>query len=214
MASPTDRDLGASSEADNGPRRHTGQGEERKQQLLEAAADLFSARGYANTRIIDICERAGVAKGLFYWYFETKDSLYTELVHMMRTRLRRVQAEAMDPEANAVERIRQAAVASMIYLSEHPTFFAFASDDSVTPALAKFARESSDVYIQDAERLIREAQRSGHALEWLDPALAAMGVSATTRAFSEMLRNGDTDRDPHEVAAFAADWVVRALSGM
>jgi AcrR family transcriptional regulator len=214
MVTPADRDLETSTEVDSGARRHTGQGEERKQQLLEAAADLFSARGYANTRIIDICERAGVAKGLFYWYFETKDSLYAELIRAMRQRLRRVQAEAMDPEANAVQRIRQAAVASMIYLSEHPTFFAFANDDSVTPALAQLARDGTEVYIQDAERLIREAQRSGHALEWLDPALAAMGVSATTRAFSELLRNDDGDRNPHDVAAFAGDWVVRALSGM
>jgi AcrR family transcriptional regulator len=214
MVSPADRDLDVATDDDNGPRRHTGQGEERKQQLLEAAADLFSAKGYANTRIIDICERAGVAKGLFYWYFETKDSLYAELIRSMRQRLRRVQADAMDPDANAVERIRQAAVASMIYLSEHPTFFAFANDDSVTPALAQLAREGTEVYIQDAERLIREAQRTGHALEWLDPALAAMGVSATTRAFSELLRSGDGERDAHTVAAFAGDWVVRALSGM
>src|SRR5688572_18027707 len=119
MVSPADRDLDVATDDDNGPRRHTGQGEERKQQLLEAAADLFSAKGYANTRIIDICERAGVAKGLFYWYFETKDSLYAELIRSMRQRMRRVQADAMDPDANAVERIRQAAVASMIYLSEH-----------------------------------------------------------------------------------------------
>ena len=214
MVIPADRDVDASNDDDGGARRHTGQGEERKQQLLEAAADLFSAKGYANTRIIDICERAGVAKGLFYWYFETKDSLYAELIRSMRQRMRRVQADAMDPDANAVERIRQAAVASMIYLSEHPTFFAFASDESVTPALAQLARESTEVYIQDAERLIREAQRSGHALEWLDPALAAVGVSATTRAFSELLRSDDGERDAHEVAAFAAAWVVRALSGM
>ena len=214
MVSPADRERDVATDVDSGPRRHTGQGEERKQQLLEAAADLFSAKGYANTRIIDICERAGVAKGLFYWYFETKDSLYAELIRSMRQRLRRVQADAMDADANAVERIRQAAVASMIYLSEHPTFFAFASDDSVTPALAQLARDGTEVYIQDAERLIREAQGTGHALEWLDPALAAMGVSATTRAFSELLRSGDGERDPHVVAAFAGDWVVRALSGM
>jgi AcrR family transcriptional regulator len=214
MARPADRELDAPTDVDDAPRRHTGQGEERKQQLLEAAADLFSAKGYANTRVIDICERAGVAKGLFYWYFDTKDSLYAELIRTMRRRLRRVQADAMDPDANAVERIRQAAVASMLYLAAHPTFFAFANDDSVSPALAQLARADSEVYIQDAERLIREAQHSGHALDWLDPALAAISVSATTRAFSELLRSGDERRDPQEVATFAADWVVRALSGM
>ena len=65
-------------------RRHTDQGLERKQQLLDAAETLFASRGYGPTRIADICEAAGVAKGLFYWYFETKESLFAELVRSVR----------------------------------------------------------------------------------------------------------------------------------
>jgi len=195
-------------------RRHTGQGEERKQQLLDAAADLFSTRGYANTRIVDICERAGVAKGLFYWYFDTKESLYAEMIRAMRQRLRRVQADAMDPDANAVERIRQAAFASMMFLSEHPTSFAFMSDDTTNPALKGVVQEGREIYAADTERLIREAQLSGHALEWLDPTLAAVGVQSTLSSFSELLRNDGGSHDARAVAQFAADWVVRALSGM
>ena len=61
-------------------RRHTEHGRERKQQLVDAAAELFAANGYAATRIQDICRRAGVAKGLFYWYFPTKEELFAELV--------------------------------------------------------------------------------------------------------------------------------------
>src|ERR1041385_8115863 len=45
-------------------RQLTAQGLERKQQLLDHAARLFAERGYADTRIVDICKAAGVAKGL------------------------------------------------------------------------------------------------------------------------------------------------------
>ena len=44
-------------------RRHTEQGNERKQQLLQAAEQLFTEKGYGATRISDICAAAGVAKG-------------------------------------------------------------------------------------------------------------------------------------------------------
>jgi len=213
MGRPADR-LDDGPAGGPGSRRHTGQGEERKQQLLDAAADLFSSRGYANTRIIDICERAGVAKGLFYWYFDTKESLYAEMIRDMRKRLRRVQAEAMDPGADGVQRIRQAAFASMMYLAAHPRFFAFMSDDTRKPALEGVVDEGEAVYAADTERLIREAQGSGHALDWLDPGLAALGVQSTVGAFSQLLRDGDGSRDPETVARFAADWVVRALSGV
>ncbi len=60
-------------------RQHTEHGLERKQQLLDAAGELFAARGYSATRIADICQAAGVAKGLFYWYFPTKGELFAEL---------------------------------------------------------------------------------------------------------------------------------------
>ena len=65
-------------------RRHTEQGNERKQQLLQAAEQLFTEKGYGSTRISDICAAAGVAKGLFYWYFPTKESLFAEQVRTMR----------------------------------------------------------------------------------------------------------------------------------
>ena len=62
------------SRADPASRTHTRHGEERKQQLLDAAARLFAERGYGATRIADICREAGVAKGLFYWYCSPNSS--------------------------------------------------------------------------------------------------------------------------------------------
>src|SRR5258706_15384253 len=105
-------------------RVHTEQGIERKEQLLAAAQELFAANGFANTRIADICAAAGVAKGLFYWYFPTKESVVVELVRDMRQRLRRAQARAMDPAAPPLERIRQGAEASVRFIAEHRAYFA------------------------------------------------------------------------------------------
>ena len=68
-------------------RRLTTQGVERKEQLLEAAAELFADRGYAQTRIVDICREAGVAKGLFYWYFETKEQVFRDLADGLRVEM-------------------------------------------------------------------------------------------------------------------------------
>src|SRR5262249_32593624 len=103
-ADPNVRPVG---EASAKARRLTEQGRERKPQLLDAASALVETRGYAATRIADICQAAGVAKGLFYWYFETKEQLFAELVRTMRQQLRRAQGAAMDPDADPVTRIRQ-----------------------------------------------------------------------------------------------------------
>ncbi|HEX8580789.1 MAG TPA: TetR family transcriptional regulator, partial [Acidimicrobiales bacterium] len=105
-------------------RRLTTQGQERKQQLIDTAAELFAARGYADTRIADIVTAAGVAKGLFYWYFDTKETLFRELAEDIRLRLRRAQGEAMDPAADALTRLRQGAEASVRFMAHHAHFFA------------------------------------------------------------------------------------------
>src|SRR3954468_14567425 len=104
-------------------RRHTEHGRERKQQLVDAAAELFAANGYTATRIQDICKRAGVAKGLFYWYFPTKQDLFAELVRSMRFRLRKAQAAAMDPAADPLTRLRQGTEASVRFHVAHAGYF-------------------------------------------------------------------------------------------
>jgi AcrR family transcriptional regulator len=198
----------------DGPRRqHTDQGRERKQQLLDAAADLFASRGYATTRISDICDAAGVAKGLFYWYFETKESLFAELVRSMRQELRRAQAAAMDPDADAVTRLRQGTEASVRFMAEHRAFFALLEGERNDEAIAAVLREGSEIYARDAMAVIVEAQRDGLIPDDHDPGLLALGVLGAVSHYSLYLRTGRIDLTVDELARFAGDWVVRAVGG-
>ena len=49
-----------------------------KDKLLETAVDLIYQSNYSNVGVNDICEQAGVTKGSFYYYFETKADLFYE----------------------------------------------------------------------------------------------------------------------------------------
>src|SRR5690606_12288153 len=104
-------------------RRLAVQGEERKQQLIDCAAVLFAERGYAETRVIDIVRAAGVAKGLFYWYFENKEALFKELAQSIRLQLRRTQGEVLDPDALPLVNIYRGAEVSVAFMAEHAHFF-------------------------------------------------------------------------------------------
>jgi AcrR family transcriptional regulator len=52
----------------------------RREAILDAALDEFSARGFAAARLDDIAARAGVAKGTIYLYFADKEALFQELI--------------------------------------------------------------------------------------------------------------------------------------
>jgi AcrR family transcriptional regulator len=196
---------------DPAQRQLTQQGRERKQQLIDAAVALFSERGYHATRVRDICERAGVAKGLFYWYFPTKLDLFGELVRTMRKRLRRAQGEAMDVDAPALDRIRQGTVASVLFMAEHAAYFSLVEVERGDPTIADTLREGSDVYLTDVTSLVAEAQREGSVPD-CDPGLLALGVLGAVSSYSNAWRAGRIDLDPPQLAEFVADWVVRALS--
>jgi AcrR family transcriptional regulator len=56
-------------------KRVTKRPEERREELLDAAAQAFADKGVGRTTVSDITEAAGVAKGTFYLYFESKDHL-------------------------------------------------------------------------------------------------------------------------------------------
>ncbi len=53
--------------------------QDKYQQILEAAIELFSENGMENTSIQEIAELAGVAKGTIYLYFKSKDDLMEQV---------------------------------------------------------------------------------------------------------------------------------------
>jgi len=58
-------------------------GERRKLELLQIAYRMFISRGYENTSVDEIIEEAGIAKGTYYYYFETKEQMLEEVIGMM-----------------------------------------------------------------------------------------------------------------------------------
>ena len=65
--------------AEGGRTRRREPPEVRREQLLDAAAQVFLARGLAQATIADVAEAAGLAKGTVYLYFDSKSALLTAL---------------------------------------------------------------------------------------------------------------------------------------
>jgi AcrR family transcriptional regulator len=55
-----------------------GTAEQRREQILRAALEVIMERGYADTRIADVAERATTSPALVIYYFKTRDQLLTE----------------------------------------------------------------------------------------------------------------------------------------
>jgi AcrR family transcriptional regulator len=191
-------------------RQLTTQGAERKQQLLDAAARLFAEQGYASTRVVDIVDAAGVAKGLFYWYFENKEALFRELAADMRRRLRRQQAAAIDDRATALTRLLQGSVASVHFMAENAPFFSLLEVEGHT--VSDVLRQGTEQHVRDVTALIVAGQRDGTVTDD-DPAdLLALSVVGTVGQFGHFHRTHRLELSLDELSGYVARLVARMLA--
>ena len=73
-------------------------GERRKQELLNIAYRMFIEKGYENTSVDDIITEAGIAKGTYYYYFESKEATLEAVIEMMIEKAENVaKAALMNP---------------------------------------------------------------------------------------------------------------------
>jgi AcrR family transcriptional regulator len=83
------KDLSIKDDADDGRSlRAAHQRSERRRELLAVALAVFAKRGYHQTRISDIIEAAGVARGTFYLYFPSKHAIFEALLDEVLRRIR------------------------------------------------------------------------------------------------------------------------------
>jgi len=67
------------------PGTRTAKAAARRDAILDAALDEFSARGFAAARLDDVARRARVAKGTIYLHFKDKETLFQELIRSKMT---------------------------------------------------------------------------------------------------------------------------------
>jgi len=78
----------------------------RREELLGAALELFTEFGYQKTSVQMITERVGVAKGLFYHYFDSKADLLNQVAIWQAGQVMEAIPPIDDMEGNALEKLR------------------------------------------------------------------------------------------------------------
>jgi len=80
---------------------------ERPAEILDAAFEEFVKSGYAAARIEDVATRAGVTKGTVYFYFETKERVFDEMIrHVSRSFFPELESYAEKLEGSYTSRLR------------------------------------------------------------------------------------------------------------
>src|SRR5690349_22463716 len=78
-----------------------------KEKILSAAHSLIDLRGYSALGVAEICRAAGVPKGSFYYFFESKEALALAVIDEQWEAQRRAWSGVLDGGAEPLQRLRK-----------------------------------------------------------------------------------------------------------
>lgn len=185
----------------------------KKEQLFAAALSLIGERGYGGTSVDEIASRAGVAKGVVYYYFDSKAALAEQLIRtgleFLAERLRRAAEGENDPEKAIIALARE----EMRQLDKRRDFAKFLLSE-----MWREDREWREVLDQSVRNIviifseqIEKGQRSGIFRTDLKVDFTAQTIFATFLAGALNYTVIHPDTDPVNLADSLADFALAGL---
>ncbi len=177
---------------------------------MDYAARRFAADGYHSTSVTSIVDGLGVGKGVFYWYFESKDEMLTEILSEALGSMRQAQREAIAGEPDPARRIEQGIRASLRWLSENRPLFVLMEFARTEERFAPIIRQGDQQTVADALPHVSAGITAG-LLRGEDPViltLAILGVTAHLARVLVLEQGEDADRVAEAAIAFCRQGYV------
>jgi TetR/AcrR family fatty acid metabolism transcriptional regulator len=148
--------------------------EEKRRQILDAAVRAFARKGYHACRVGEIAEEAGVAYGLVYHYFGSKEevlqTIFRDTWTQMLARIRELEAEG-DPASEQVRKVT--ALLLRTWRRDPDLVRVLVREVTRSPEqLQQQIKEIGHAY-EALERIVRRGQEAGEFRAEIDPQLAA-----------------------------------------
>lgn len=154
---------------------------DKRRRLLQQAARLFAARGFAGTDIAELAARAGVSKGSIYTYFESKDDLYLYVCRDGLARSRRAVYGELDPSWDVYRQIDHIFRSGVRFARAEPEYVVLYINVA-SPGMGRFAAELTlEVERFTAEHLralIRRGLDDGIVRPDVDVDVAAFAINS------------------------------------
>lgn len=191
-----------------------------KEKILDTALSLYVIYGYNGTDMDTVASRAGVAKGLLYYYFKTKNILFRELFNKVLAKTIEFSNSFFSSieGLNPVEKLVKYSVDIFGIGMDDPRYIQFAMRmpfDAYAvfgPDGWKEGLEGSKKHTENLERIILEGISSGHIKHknavigansfWTVYVAALFNFTKMTAAGGNVLEDSDKDKKIEEILYF------------
>jgi TetR/AcrR family transcriptional regulator, fatty acid metabolism regulator protein len=146
---------------------------EKRRQILRAAIAVFARSGYHTSRVADVAKEAGVAYGLVYHYFGSKEDLLDTIFRRTWTRMLQAVEEVEAEEGSARDQL--AGVARIVlgsWEADPDLIRVLIREVARSPQLGREVGEIQHAFA-GLQRIIARGQERGELRKDVDPRLAA-----------------------------------------
>src|SRR5512139_1304147 len=154
--------------------------EEKRQAFLKIALAEFADNDYNSASVSKIVERAGIAKGSLYQYFEDKQDLFLYLLEISNQEMLQAirQSPPPDPNAGFFETLRWQMSITVRTAVQYPVQSRLArrAYTSPLPFRDKMLEQARKVRGEHFEAMVKKAQTNGELRPDLDPVVASFMV--------------------------------------
>jgi len=168
-----------------------------RREILAAATDVFARKGFDQTTMAEIAERAEFAVGTLYRFFKDKETLYQAIILDVAQQAEQTLQAAIETPGIEVEKLGRYIEAKVHVLLQHlPTahlYFTHATSTRLSPLMAFEAevRTMHNKLLANLESVIHSGIRKGILLD-IDPRALTLGLEAISNSFiPELLERPD-----------------------
>src|SRR5579863_8202681 len=190
-------------------RRLTARGQRRRLELLDYSARRFASQGYHSTTVTDIVDGLGVGKGVFYWYFSSKEELFRQILTDAQRDLRRAQRQAVADEPDPVRRIEAGIGASVAWLDDNRHLFVLLEFARTEERFAPLIRIGEEQAVADALPHVKAGIAAG-MIRRDDPLVLAHAILGVTDRMARVLVL-EQDRPAEEAGAAAVAFCLEGI---
>lgn len=184
----------------------------RRQDILGAAKQVFAERGYHATTIADIARAAGLSYGSIYWYYESKEALFHELMSAEATALRRHIGAAVAHSDAVVDPLRAAVRATIeFYDSDHALVkLLFRDALALGQSFEAHLSQIQGSFVDDTERLVVALQRQG-VMQAGPSRVVAYAITSLTGQLAQRRLMTDDGLSAEALSDFVVDLLLHGL---
>jgi TetR/AcrR family transcriptional regulator, cholesterol catabolism regulator len=184
----------------------------RRDQMLTAAAELFSERGYHGTSMQHLAERLGILRGSLYAHIASKEDLLFEIVDRGADRFITRMEEVVASEASPPDKLRNALAAHIATVAEHMEASTVFLNDwrFLSGERREIIQAKRDLYESLVQEIIEEGIEWGVFNEELDPRFATIFVLSTANWLYQWYRP-DGSLTPEDIATRFSELIQEGL---